>query len=251
MSHSLKMSHIILHKEPSSRYVYSRILSTPVHIVPPTPPLTRVFVRWHNQVVPPVPVFPHVKPLVFVKPYLLLPPSTSTSADSPPPSTSDLDLPIAIRNNKRTCTNHPNFVSFDHLPPFKAFSFSVSSLVVPKLYKEALSHLGWRKAMGNGSGNACFKIESYLGFDSQTCRYCRLLESTSCGWGLHSDIWPWLHWDFFFFCQVEFYSYYYLSGRQSWLATWPTWFQKCFLAWWSYENCLYGSMSPRGCMCVS
>ena len=63
------MSHIILHKEPSSRYVYSRILSTPVHIVPPTPPLTRVFVRWHNQVVPLVPVFPHVKPLVSVKPY--------------------------------------------------------------------------------------------------------------------------------------------------------------------------------------
>jgi hypothetical protein len=44
------------------------------------------------------------------------------------------------------------------LPPFKAFSLSVSSLVVPKLYKEALSHLGWRKAMVNGSGNACFKL---------------------------------------------------------------------------------------------
>uniref|UniRef100_A0A2N9FEZ0 Cytosine-specific methyltransferase n=1 Tax=Fagus sylvatica TaxID=28930 RepID=A0A2N9FEZ0_FAGSY len=109
------------------------VLPTPVHIVPPTPPFARVYVRWHNRVVPPVP-------------------------DSPPPSTSDLDLPIAIRNNKRTCTDHPNFVSFDHLPPFKAFSLSVSSLVVPKLYKEALSHLGWRKAMVNGSGNACFKL---------------------------------------------------------------------------------------------
>jgi hypothetical protein len=77
--------------------------------------------------------------------------SASTSADSPPPqSTSDLDLPIAIHKGKRTCTDHPisNFVSFDHLSPsFKAFSLSVSSLVVPKSYREALSHPGWRKAM--------------------------------------------------------------------------------------------------------
>jgi hypothetical protein len=32
-------------------------------------------------------------------------------------------------------------------PSFKAFSLSVSSLVVPKSYREALSHPGWRKAM--------------------------------------------------------------------------------------------------------
>ena len=71
-------------------------------------------------------------------------------ADSPPPqSTSHLDLPIAIHKGKRTCTDHPisNFVSFDHLSPFKTFSLSISSLVVPKSYREALSHLGWRKAM--------------------------------------------------------------------------------------------------------
>uniref|UniRef100_A0A2N9G0B3 Integrase catalytic domain-containing protein n=1 Tax=Fagus sylvatica TaxID=28930 RepID=A0A2N9G0B3_FAGSY len=82
---------------------------------------------------------------------LPLPPSASPSADSPPPqSTSDLDLPIAIRKGKRTCTEHPisNCVSFDHLSPsFKAFSLSLSSLVVPKSYREALSHPGWRKAM--------------------------------------------------------------------------------------------------------
>jgi hypothetical protein len=30
---------------------------------------------------------------------------------------------------------------------FKAFSLSVSSIVVPKSYREALSHPGWRKAM--------------------------------------------------------------------------------------------------------
>ena len=73
------------------------------------------------------------------------------STDPPlPPSTLDFDLSIAIRKGKRTCTDHPisNFVSFYHLSPsFKAFSLSVSSFVVPQSYREALSHLGWRKAM--------------------------------------------------------------------------------------------------------
>jgi hypothetical protein len=73
------------------------------------------------------------------------------SEDSPSPqSTSDLDLSIAIRKGKRTCTEHPisNYVSFDHLSPsFKAFSLSLSSLVVLKSYREALSHPGWHKAM--------------------------------------------------------------------------------------------------------
>jgi hypothetical protein len=76
--------------------------------------------------------------------------STSTSTDPPPPQfTSDLDLPIAIRKGKHTYTDHPisNFVSFNHLSPFKAFSLLVSSLVGPKSYREALSHLGWPKAM--------------------------------------------------------------------------------------------------------
>uniref|UniRef100_A0A2N9GH48 Integrase catalytic domain-containing protein n=1 Tax=Fagus sylvatica TaxID=28930 RepID=A0A2N9GH48_FAGSY len=84
-----------------------------------------------NPVIPtPIPFAPQIPPL--------------------PQSTSDLDLPIALRKSKRTCTNHPisNFVSFDHLSPsFKAFSLSVSSIVVPKSYREALSHPGWRKAM--------------------------------------------------------------------------------------------------------
>uniref|UniRef100_A0A2N9HCS0 Integrase catalytic domain-containing protein n=1 Tax=Fagus sylvatica TaxID=28930 RepID=A0A2N9HCS0_FAGSY len=94
------------------------------------------------------PLVPPPPPVEFSLP---LPPSASTSEDSPPPqSTSDLDLPIAIRKGKRTCTEHPisNCVSFDHLSPsFKAFSLSLSSLVVPKFYREALSHPGWRKAM--------------------------------------------------------------------------------------------------------
>uniref|UniRef100_A0A2N9EHM3 Integrase catalytic domain-containing protein n=1 Tax=Fagus sylvatica TaxID=28930 RepID=A0A2N9EHM3_FAGSY len=118
--------------------------TSPIPIVPPIPPISQVYVRRRNQDVPFIPPPP---PIEFSLP---LPPSASTSEDSHPQSTSDLDLPIAIRKGKRTCTEHPisNCVSFDHLSPsFKAFSLSISSLVVPKSYREALSHPGWRKAM--------------------------------------------------------------------------------------------------------
>uniref|UniRef100_A0A2N9EXN8 4-alpha-glucanotransferase n=1 Tax=Fagus sylvatica TaxID=28930 RepID=A0A2N9EXN8_FAGSY len=125
--------------------MFPLLLQLPLFIVPPVPPISQVYVRRRNQDVPLVPPLP---PVEFSLP---LPPSASSSADSPPPqSTSDLDLPIAIRKGKRTCTEHPisNCVSFDHLSPsFKAFSLSLSSLVVPKSYREALSHPGWRKAM--------------------------------------------------------------------------------------------------------
>jgi transposase InsO family protein len=119
--------------------------TSPISIVPPVSPISQVYVRRRNQDVPFVPPPP---PVEFSLP---LPPSASPSADSPPPqSTLDLDLLIAIRKGKRTCTEHPisNCVSFDHLSPsFKAFSLLLSSLVVPKSYREALSHPGWRKAM--------------------------------------------------------------------------------------------------------
>ena len=119
--------------------------TSPISIVPPIPPISQVYIHRRNQdvlLVPPPP------PVEFSLP---LPPSALTFEDSPPPqSTSDLDLPIAICKGKRTCTEHPisNYVSFDHLSPsFKAFSLSLSSLVVPKSYREALSHPSWRKAM--------------------------------------------------------------------------------------------------------
>jgi hypothetical protein len=119
--------------------------TSPISIVPHVPPISQVYVRRRNQDVPLVPPPP---PIEFSLP---LPSSASTSEDSPPPqSTLDLDLPTAIRKGKRTCTEHPisNCVSFDHLSlSFKAFSLSLSSLVVPKSYREALSHPGWRKAM--------------------------------------------------------------------------------------------------------
>ena len=98
--------------------------TSPISIVPLVPPISQVYVRRRNQDVPLVPPPP---PIEFSLP---LHSSTSTFEDSPPPqSTSDLDLPIAIRKGKRTCTEHPisNCVSFDHLSPsFKAFSLSLS-----------------------------------------------------------------------------------------------------------------------------
>ena len=123
----------------------------PISIVPPISPLSQVYVWRRNQGVPLAPPPSLVPPPAPVESSPLLPPSASTSVDPPPPqSTSDLDLPIALRKSKRICTDHPisNFVSFDHLShSFKAFSLSVLSIVVPKSYREALSHPGWRKAM--------------------------------------------------------------------------------------------------------
>uniref|UniRef100_A0A2N9EMG3 Integrase catalytic domain-containing protein n=1 Tax=Fagus sylvatica TaxID=28930 RepID=A0A2N9EMG3_FAGSY len=120
----------------------SPVIPTPIPFTPQAPPISQVYVRRRHQDAPLVPPQVESPPLP--------PSSASTSADPPLQSTSDLDLPIALRKSKRTCTDHPisNFVSFDHLSSsFKAFSLSVSSIVVPKSYREALSHPGWRKAM--------------------------------------------------------------------------------------------------------
>uniref|UniRef100_A0A2N9J5N3 Integrase catalytic domain-containing protein n=1 Tax=Fagus sylvatica TaxID=28930 RepID=A0A2N9J5N3_FAGSY len=121
----------------------SPVIPTPIPFAPQAPPISQVYVRRRHQGAPLVPPQVESPPLP--------PSSASTSADPPlPQSTSDLDLPIALRKSKRTCTDHPisNFVSFDHLSSsFKAFSLSVSSIVVPKSYREALSHPSWRKAM--------------------------------------------------------------------------------------------------------
>uniref|UniRef100_A0A2N9H562 Uncharacterized protein n=1 Tax=Fagus sylvatica TaxID=28930 RepID=A0A2N9H562_FAGSY len=92
----------------------SPVIPTPIPFAPQAPPISYVYVCCRHQGVPLVP------PLVESPP--LLPSSASTSADLPlPQSISDLDLPIALRK--------------------------ISSIVVPKSYREALSHPGWRKAM--------------------------------------------------------------------------------------------------------
>jgi hypothetical protein len=99
------------------------------------PPITQVYVRRPSATAPTV---------ATTDPASVPTPSPLASADP------TLDLPIAQRKGTRSCTSHPisHFVSYDHLSPsFRAFSVSLSSLVVPKSYQEALSHPGWRSAM--------------------------------------------------------------------------------------------------------
>jgi transposase InsO family protein len=112
-----------------------------VPTLPPAhPPVTRVYVQRQHH--PPMPISPEA---TSHSP----PPSSSPSAD-PPSQDPTLDLPIAVRKGTRTCTSHPlsHFVSYDHLSPsFRAFSVSLSSVVVPKSYQDALSHPGWNSAM--------------------------------------------------------------------------------------------------------
>ena len=76
-----------------------------------------------------------------------MPPSSLASIPQP----SD-DLPIAIR--KGTCsTSNPhlvyNFLSFHRLSlPYSTFVSTLSSISTPNNTSEALSHPGWRQAMG-------------------------------------------------------------------------------------------------------
>nr|GEU50354.1 polyprotein, putative [Tanacetum cinerariifolium] len=73
-----------------------------------------------------------------------------SGSDSPPASPArELDLPIALRKAKHTCT-YPvsSFVSYDGLSPSsRAFVAKLESISVPKTIHKALAHSGWRAAM--------------------------------------------------------------------------------------------------------
>lgn len=63
---------------------------------------------------------------------------------------SDLDIPIALRKGRRSCTQHPisNFISYAKLSsPFKAFTTSLSDIVIPRNINEALSTPQWKTAV--------------------------------------------------------------------------------------------------------
>ncbi|KAJ9558569.1 hypothetical protein OSB04_013183, partial [Centaurea solstitialis] len=112
---------------------------------PPKPPVVHVYNRRQRPTSDPEPI-----------------PSSSSSADpptgdllasnSPPPSDTqdpDLDIPIALRKGKRSCT-YPisSVVSYDKLSPHSRFLIStLDSISVPKTVGEALAHSGWRDAM--------------------------------------------------------------------------------------------------------
>ncbi|KAJ9561432.1 hypothetical protein OSB04_006592 [Centaurea solstitialis] len=112
---------------------------------PPKPPIVHVYNRWQRP----------TSDLESI-------PSSSSSADpptgdllasnSPPPSDTqdpDLDIPIALRKGKRSCT-YPisSVVSYDKLSPHSGSLIStLDSISVPKTVGEALAHSGWRDAM--------------------------------------------------------------------------------------------------------
>ena len=63
---------------------------------------------------------------------------------------SDLDIPIALRKGRRSCTQHPisNFISYAKLSsPFKAFTTGLSDVVIPRNINEALSTPQWKTAV--------------------------------------------------------------------------------------------------------
>ncbi|CAH9083140.1 unnamed protein product [Cuscuta epithymum] len=111
------------------------------------PPVHLVYTRRHKAQ-------DHSPP---VTPLITYPDTGPTSISCPEPvpassdlvSTSDLDLPIALRKGTRSCT-HPisSFVSYSQLSPAScSFVASIDSISVPKSVKEALSHPEWRHAM--------------------------------------------------------------------------------------------------------
>ncbi|KAJ9553858.1 hypothetical protein OSB04_017903 [Centaurea solstitialis] len=74
------------------------------------------------------------------------------ASNSPPPSDThdpDLDVPIALRNCKRSCT-YPisSVVSYDKLSSCSCSLIStLDSISIPKMVGEALAHSGWRDVM--------------------------------------------------------------------------------------------------------
>ena len=75
---------------------------------------------------------------------------TENQTISTPNDISNLDLPIALRKEKRQCTQHPlsNFVSFDNLSfSYQALVSKLSFIKVPETVQEALRDENWMKAI--------------------------------------------------------------------------------------------------------
>ena len=75
------------------------------------------------------------------------PPKVSGNPKNNPSPILDLDVPIAIRKGIRSCTQHPisKFISYSNLSSsFRAFTSSVSSIVIPRSIEEALNVPEWK-----------------------------------------------------------------------------------------------------------
>jgi len=81
-------------------------------------------------------------------------PATSSPVEGPPPqpsvSSSDFDVPIALRKGKQSCTDHPisYFISYDNLTPsFHQFVMSLSSVSLPRPYEEVILIPAWKQSI--------------------------------------------------------------------------------------------------------
>ena len=67
-----------------------------------------------------------------------------------PENFNDMDLPIALRKGKRSCTLHPigNFVSYKNLSSsYRAFTTSLNEIQIPRNIQEALNQPEWKMAV--------------------------------------------------------------------------------------------------------
>jgi len=134
----------------------------------------------------------------------LVPVIPSPVEGPPPPSASpsDLDILIAPRKGKRSCTDHPilNFVSYDHLnPTFRQFALSLSSEPILRSYIKALLLPTWKQVMDEEMEALTFR-ETWEVVSAPTdtivigCRWVFTLKyhpdgSQARGQMLYSDIW--------------------------------------------------------------
>ena len=77
-------------------------------------------------------------------------PNNNLPGNSVSNSSSQLDLPIALRKGVRSCTKYPlsNFVSYKNVSsPYLSFISQVSSVVIPNNVQEALNVPEWKEAI--------------------------------------------------------------------------------------------------------
>jgi len=80
--------------------------------------------------------------------------AASSPVEGPPPQpsvpSSDFDVPIALRKDKRSCIDHliSHFVSYDRLTlSFRQFALFLSSVSLSKSYEKVILLPAWKQSM--------------------------------------------------------------------------------------------------------
>ena len=77
-------------------------------------------------------------------------PTDTTGVDIQQPLADELNIPIALRKGRRTCTKHPitNFLGYSKLSPcFKTFTLSLDNVEIPRNIYQALQDENWKNAI--------------------------------------------------------------------------------------------------------